>query len=107
MTNHKVEFTSAGKKVMMGQGECWFLDASYSHSVRNLGSEARVHLVLDCVVNQFVADLLGVDLRKGRWLRIIGHRLRYLRFRAIDTFRLVVHDREILHRVVGAYFQRA
>jgi len=106
VTNDRVEFTSAGKKVTMGLGECWFLDTSYSHSVRNLGGEARIHLVLDCVVNDFVTDLLGADLRRGRWLRIIGHRLRYLRFRVIDMFRLIVHDRETLYRIVGPYLQR-
>lgn len=106
VTNDSVEFTSAGKKVRMAVGECWLLDTSYSHSVHNRGTAARIHLVLDCVVNDFVTDLLGVDLRRGRWLRIGGHRVRYLRFRVIDTFRLIVHDRETFYKVLQSYFHR-
>lgn len=106
VTNDKVEFTNAGKKVATAPGECWFLDTSYSHSAQNLGSDARIHLVLDCVVNDFVTDLLGIDLRRRKRLRIICHQLRWLRFRIIDTVRLIVHDRETLYRVLRSYFQR-
>lgn len=106
VTNDGVEFTNAGKKLRMALGECWLLDTSYSHSVRNGGTEPRIHLVLDCVVNDFITDLLGVDLRRGRWLRIVRHRIRYLRFRVIDTFRLIVHDRETFYKVLRSYFYR-
>lgn len=63
---------------------------------RNLGAEPRVHLVLDCEVNDFITGLLGVDLSKGRWRRVFGHRFRWYLFRLIDFVRLLRYDRKTL-----------
>lgn len=96
VTNDRVQFVIDGSPIVMQAGECWFLDTSYSHRVSNLGAEPRVHLVLDCEVNDFITGLLGVDLSKGRWRRVLGHRLRWYRFRLIDFVRLLRYDRKTL-----------
>lgn len=46
--------TSAGNQsVHLGRGEVWKLNhEQYPHSVSNFGAEARVHLIVDCLVNQ-------------------------------------------------------
>jgi hypothetical protein len=58
VTNDKVNFVVSGKKVVMGVGELWALDASYTHSVANHGSYNRIHFVMDVIVNEWVLSLL-------------------------------------------------
>ncbi len=58
VTNSKVNFVVDGKKVVMGVGELWALDTSYTHSVSNLGEENRIHVVMDVIVNEWVLGLL-------------------------------------------------
>lgn len=50
-TNPHVEFVLEGERVVMAEGECWYLDLTGSHSVHNRGTSPRVHLVVDCVVD--------------------------------------------------------
>jgi hypothetical protein len=58
VTNSQVEFYLAGKSVAMDAGECWYLDLSLPHRVQNQGASERVHLVLDCVLNEWLRDLI-------------------------------------------------
>jgi len=58
VTNSQVEFYLAGKRVAMDAGECWYLDLSLPHRVQNRGASERVHLVLDCVLNEWLRDLI-------------------------------------------------
>ena len=55
-TNPSVDFRVNGRRVVMREGECWYLDLSEPHSVVNDGSEDRVHLVLDCEVNDWLRE---------------------------------------------------
>ncbi|MEI9992429.1 MAG: aspartyl/asparaginyl beta-hydroxylase domain-containing protein [Rhizomicrobium sp.] len=58
-TGPRVEFLLAGRAVAMAPGECWYLRLSEIHSVHNRGSEDRVHLVIDAVVNEWLAATLS------------------------------------------------
>ena len=58
VTNPQVEFYLAGKRVAMDAGECWYLDLSLPHRVQNRGASERVHLVIDCVLNDWLRDLI-------------------------------------------------
>jgi hypothetical protein len=58
ITNPNVQFTCEGQTVHMKAGECWLLDSFYPHSVRNLGDELRIHLVLDTVGSAPLWDLI-------------------------------------------------
>jgi len=53
-TSSEVEFVLNGNRIEMGEGELWYLDFSLPHSVVNRSARDRVHLVLDCVVNDWV-----------------------------------------------------
>ncbi len=53
-THDRVEFYVDGQRVQMRPGECWYLDLSRPHRVQNLGPVERVHLVLDCEVNDWL-----------------------------------------------------
>ncbi len=53
-TNPDVRFMVAGKRVVMAPGECWYNDFTELHSVHNDGDGDRVHLTIDCVVNDWL-----------------------------------------------------
>jgi hypothetical protein len=53
-TNPAVEFTSNGKFLTMNEGECWYINAGLPHSAANNGEADRIHLVIDCLVNDWV-----------------------------------------------------
>jgi aspartyl/asparaginyl beta-hydroxylase (cupin superfamily) len=64
-TSADVEFVHAGERVDMAPGEAWYLDLNLPHSVANRGEQRRVHLVVDCVVNRWLDDLLHEGVRAG------------------------------------------
>jgi hypothetical protein len=57
-TSPEVEFRVAGTPVAMEAGSCWYLRLSEPHSAHNRGREARIHLVFDAVMNDWLAALL-------------------------------------------------
>ncbi len=58
-TSDAVEFILAGERVEMQPGEAWYLDFNEPHSVANRGTTDRVHLVLDCVVDEWLDGQLS------------------------------------------------
>lgn len=66
-TNPEVRFMVAGRRVVMAPGECWYNDFTELHSVHNDGDGDRVHLTIDCVVNDWLrAELLAAADATGR-----------------------------------------
>lgn len=57
-TNQDVDFIVGGKRVVMAEGECWYHNFNLPHSVANRGTTARVHLTLDCVVDDWLRDVV-------------------------------------------------
>ena len=53
-TNAGVDFRLNGRRVHMREGECWYLRLSDPHAVTNGGHQDRVHLVLDCELNDWL-----------------------------------------------------
>ena len=53
-TNAQVEFYLNGRQLTLNEGECWYLNFNLPHRVVNGGETDRVHLVLDCVVNDWL-----------------------------------------------------
>jgi hypothetical protein len=51
-TNDDVHFRLNGTRVVLKEGECWYLRLSDPHSVENLGKTDRIHLVIDAKVNE-------------------------------------------------------
>lgn len=54
MTNSKVDFVLADEHLAMRAGEAWYLNVNNYHSVVNAGATDRIHLVIDCVVNDWL-----------------------------------------------------
>ena len=64
-THEQVFFYVDERRVPMRRGECWYADFNELHRVENLGSEPRIHLVLDCLRNAWSDELFtraGFDL---------------------------------------------
>ncbi len=58
-TNPALEFYLNKERVIMQEGECWFLNFNYLHSVNNFGNTNRIHLVIDCKVNEWLTKFFS------------------------------------------------
>ena len=58
-TNSGVEFCLAGEPLQFKEGNCYYINVSLPHRVSNRGSEARIHLVIDADVNDWVRGVFG------------------------------------------------
>ena len=68
LSNPEVEFVLDGEPLPMASGECWYINADLPQSVVNGGTTARVHLVVDCKVDDWLLGLFpeGVLSRADR-----------------------------------------
>ncbi|HXK21104.1 MAG TPA: aspartyl/asparaginyl beta-hydroxylase domain-containing protein [Myxococcota bacterium] len=57
-TDPEVEFVLAGERIDLRAGECWYLDVNQRHRVENRSERERVHLVVDCAVDEWLAAQL-------------------------------------------------
>lgn len=80
-TNPEVEFIIDNQRVVMDPGSCWYINANLTHSVHNRGSTDRIHLVVDCTVDdwlraQFAVSRIWHARRDSSELRLMIARLR-------------------------------
>ncbi|MFZ2305961.1 MAG: aspartyl/asparaginyl beta-hydroxylase domain-containing protein [Rhodoferax sp.] len=61
-TNPDVECRIDGIARHWAAGECWYGDFTKPHSFTNRGTAERVHMVLDCGLNEWLQDLLRAQL---------------------------------------------
>lgn len=72
-TNEKVVFRVNGKVLPMQTGECWYANFNLPHYVANDGDCDRIHLVIDCLRNEWSDALfaeIGYDFeaeKKGKY----------------------------------------
>jgi hypothetical protein len=59
VTNSEVQFFLDAESVEMKEGECWYLDFTLPHWVKNNSSVDRIHLVIDCELNDWLRELLA------------------------------------------------
>lgn len=90
ITNERVEFHLDNRRIIMAEGECWYLDLNLPHRVNNLGTTDRVHLVIDCQLNDWLRDLIA------RGIPSEGLPSGYEPFRA-----LVLSDRTLQDQLIG------
>ncbi len=57
VTNDDVDFVLDGEPLSLREGETWYLNVNFYHSVNNNGKTDRIHLVIDCVVNDWLRSL--------------------------------------------------
>lgn len=58
-TSPQVLFRIDGADVHFSAGHAWYMDASCRHAVENRGTAPRVHLVIDCVTNDWLEQLFA------------------------------------------------
>lgn len=56
-TNPGVAFFVDDDQIQMREGECWYINANRLHRVSNSGNEDRIHLVIDCKVNDWMKNV--------------------------------------------------
>lgn len=56
-TSELIDFHVNGERIVMNPGECWYINANLPHSVTNRSDKARVHLVIDCKVDDWLRSL--------------------------------------------------
>jgi mannose-6-phosphate isomerase-like protein (cupin superfamily) len=64
VTNNAVEFFVNNEQVRMRTNECWYINANLPHRVANKGETNRIHLVIDCQVNDWLADVFERSERR-------------------------------------------
>mgnify|MGYP003579285435 CR=1 FL=1 len=66
VTNPYVSFYLDGEKLQLKEGECWYMNLCLRHRVQNDGRTDRIHLVIDCLVNDWLREVLttGAVLQK-------------------------------------------
>jgi hypothetical protein len=57
-TSPLVEFYLNGERIVMKPGECWYINANLPHKVDNFSDTDRVHLVIDCMVDDWIRSLI-------------------------------------------------
>jgi hypothetical protein len=62
VTDQDVAFFLAGERVPLAVGECWYLNVNLPHRVENRSRIDRIHLVIDCVVNDWLAQFFRKDV---------------------------------------------
>ncbi len=59
LTNEDVDFVVDGRNHKLCPGDCWYMDFSKIHWVKNAGETVRVHLVIDCLRNPWSDELFA------------------------------------------------
>lgn len=57
-TDSRVEFFVDGRRLVMLEGEAWYIDFSLPHRVNNVSDKDRVHMVVDCRVNDWIEGMI-------------------------------------------------
>ncbi len=57
-SNPSVDFELEGRRIPMAPGESWYLNFNLPHRVENRGATARIHLVIDCDVDDWLREAL-------------------------------------------------
>jgi Aspartyl/Asparaginyl beta-hydroxylase len=57
VTNELVDFILDKERILLHEGECWYMNFNLPHAIENRSTVARIHLVIDAVVNDWVKNL--------------------------------------------------
>ncbi|MCG2611439.1 aspartyl/asparaginyl beta-hydroxylase domain-containing protein [Flavobacterium sp. SM15] len=69
ITNPEVEFILNNERIIMNEGECWYIDANFTHSVTNKGNEDRIHLVIDGIRNKWTDALFFKEADQTNFIK--------------------------------------
>jgi hypothetical protein len=95
-TNEDVEFYVDNARVILLPGECWYLDLSRPHRVQNRGRQDRIHLVIDCALDDWLAARIAAGDQPQRSARAHSGQQGFAEFREL------VFDRDDLQEALRA-----
>lgn len=61
LTNDSTTFRLEGNRVPMRAGQAWYLNLNLRHRAENHGTTPRIHLVVDCVVNDWFREMVAAS----------------------------------------------
>ncbi len=64
-TNPGVEFYVCGERLLLEEASCYYVNVNLPHRVNNRGAAARVHLVIDALVDDWVRFLFEASVTRG------------------------------------------
>jgi len=65
VTDERVDFYVNNQKLVMNEGEAWYIDFSLPHRIENLSDRNRVHLVIDCRINTWLRSMIPLAPGRG------------------------------------------
>lgn len=70
-TNPDVGFYLSGERIVMNEGESWYVNFNLPHRVENNGQTDRIHLVIDGIVNDWARSIFPpeMSLETSRYVR--------------------------------------
>ncbi|MQP52198.1 MULTISPECIES: aspartyl/asparaginyl beta-hydroxylase domain-containing protein [unclassified Flavobacterium] len=71
ITNSDVIFILDNKRLIMNEGECWYLNANFLHSVKNGGQTDRIHLVIDGIRNDWTDNIFLKEAKINQFTKPI------------------------------------
>lgn len=69
ITNNDVFFILDNERLLMKEGECWYIDANFTHSVANKGKKDRIHLVIDGIRNDWTDNLFFKEATANQFIK--------------------------------------
>lgn len=87
ITNSEVEFILDNTRLIMNEGECWYINANFTHSVANRGKEDRIHLVIDGIRNEWTDELFFKNAKKDGFEKKIVQNTKEEREKIIQELR--------------------
>lgn len=61
ITHPDLEFYLDKERMILQEGECWYMNFNLPHSISNHSPVNRIHLVIDAVVNDWLTNLFNSD----------------------------------------------
>jgi hypothetical protein len=58
ITNTGVKFYIEEERIPFKEGDCWYMNANLPHRVANEGDADRIHLIIDCEVNDWLNKIV-------------------------------------------------
>ena len=73
VTNNEVEFYLDNERMNLKEGECWYMNFNLPHSINNKSQTARIHLVVDATVNDWVKELFSQPAKNKKEMEEPGY----------------------------------
>ena len=77
-TNADVQFFVNDEEVRMEVGDCWYINFNLPHEAKNNGTTDRVHLVLDCALDENIRSFFPPDQLKAAIENPATHVVKFL-----------------------------